>query len=122
MDLRPLLDLLYSSEFVLQQFAHTLENELQSLHDNGVMTLLDLFENLGKLTKPALDHSLAQPLLNKNSVLGLYVRRIIILFERLTFYQVVLLYESLKDYIKGGVKNDCENSISLKMEESFYRK
>ncbi|XP_033223750.1 anaphase-promoting complex subunit 5 isoform X2 [Belonocnema kinseyi] len=122
MDLRPLLDLLYSSEFVLQQFAHTLENELQLLNDNGVMALLDLFENLGKLTKPALDHSLAQPLLNKNSVLGLYVRRIIILFERLTFYQVVLLYESLKNYIEGGIKNGCENSTSLKIEESFCRK
>ena len=122
MDLRPLLNLLYSSEFVLQQFAHALENELQSLNNDGVMALLNLFENLGKLTKPAMDHSLAQPLLNKNSVLGLYVRRIIIVFERLTFYQVVLLYESLKAFINDGIKNDCENSADLKIEESFSRK
>ena len=120
--MKSLFNLLYSSEFVLQQFTHTLENELKTLKDNGVVGLLDLFENLGKLTKPVLDHSLAQPLLNKNSVLGLHVRRIIILFERLTFYQVVLLYESLVDYIKGIVKEDTVNSPSFKIEESFSRK
>ncbi|XP_043461028.1 anaphase-promoting complex subunit 5 [Leptopilina heterotoma] len=122
MDLRPLFNFLYSSEFVLQQFAHNLENELKLLRDNGVMGLLDLFENLGKLTKSNSEHSLSQPLLNKNSVLGLYVRRIIILFERLTFYQIVLLYESLKDYIKSSINDETESSVGLKTDESFSRK
>lgn len=122
MDLRPLFNYLYSSEFVLQQFTQNLENELKLLCDNGVMGLLDLFENLGKLTKSNTEHSLSQPLLNKNSVLGLYVRRIIILFERLTFYQIVLLYESLKDYIKSSINDEAENSVGLKTDESFSRK
>ncbi|XP_058790721.1 anaphase-promoting complex subunit 5 isoform X2 [Phymastichus coffea] len=41
-------------------------------------------------------------LLNKQSVLGLYVRRAIIMFQKLTFHRVVALYEQFKDYV-----NDC---------------
>lgn len=49
--------------------------------------------------KPLLDNPHVA-LLNKHSVLGLYVRRMIMLFEKLTFYKVVALFEDLKGYVR----------------------
>ncbi|XP_015517721.1 anaphase-promoting complex subunit 5 [Neodiprion pinetum] len=98
LDFRNLLNLLHSEEYVLQRFAQQLEVKLDELYHKGVEGLLDLSESLMRLMDTPLDHCVAHPALNKNSVLGLYTRRIIISFEKLTFHQVVALYESFKPY------------------------
>ncbi|KAI4477768.1 hypothetical protein M0804_012596 [Polistes exclamans] len=111
MELYTLLNILYSSEHIYS-FGHELELQLNTLLEKGIEGLLDLFDNLGRLMKSTLDHAIAVPLLNKNSVLGLYVRRIIIFFEKLPFDQSILLYEDLKNYAKNKSKSPKNTDVS----------
>lgn len=93
MKLERILNILYSPEYMLQRFACKLKTDMTSLMGNGVEGLMDLFTNVGKLMKPGeQQHQLGTVLLNKNSVLGLYVRRMCVLFEKLAFSQVVSLH------------------------------
>lgn len=121
MDLNSLLNILYSSEYILHRFAHELEVQLNILREEGVEGLVDLFDSVGRLMKPSLDHSLSLPALNKNSVLGLYVRRVVVFFEKLPFDQIVSLYEAIKKYVEKRVKHSetSDASTSSKAEESY---
>ena len=112
MELGALLNVLYSPEYILHRFARQLEVQLNVLIGKGVEGLLDLFDSIGRLMKPTLDHSLSLPALNKNSVLGLYIRRVIIFFEKLPFDQVVSLYEGLKKYLDGRTNSSESSDIS----------
>ncbi|KMQ90055.1 anaphase-promoting complex subunit 5-like protein [Lasius niger] len=112
MELTALLDMLYEPEYALHRFADQLEVELDVLDEKGVDGLLDLFDGLRRLMEPK-DHSLSLPALNRNSVLGLYVRRMLIFFEKLAFDQVVTLYNDLKKYIERKVSNSENSDISV---------
>lgn len=112
MELTALLDMLYEPEYALHRFADQLEVELDVLDEKGVDGLLDLFDGLRRLMEPK-DHSLSLPALNRNSVLGLYVRRMLIFFEKLAFDQVVTLYNDLKKYIERKVSNPENSDISV---------
>lgn len=112
MEFGALLNVLYSPEYILHRFARQLEVQLNVLIGKGVEGLLDLFDSIGRLMKPTLDHSLSLPALNKNSVLGLYIRRVIIFFEKLPFDQVVSLYEGLKKYLDGRANSSESSDIS----------
>lgn len=112
MDLNTLLNILHSPEYILHRFARQMEVQLNMLTGKGVEGLLDLFDNVGRLMKPTLDHSLSLPALNKNSVLGLYIRRVIIFFEKLPFDQVVALYEALKKYLDKRINTFDGSDIS----------
>lgn len=103
-----MLNTLYAPEYALHRFADQLEVELDVLHRKGVDGLIDLFDSLRRLMALK-DHSLFSPLLNKNSILGLYVRRMLVFFEKLAFDQVVTLYNDLKKYIEKKV-DGSENS------------
>ncbi|XP_034191300.1 anaphase promoting complex subunit 5 ida [Osmia lignaria lignaria] len=119
MEFNALLNILYSPEYILHRFAHQLEVQLNVLKGKGVEGLLDLFDSVGRLMKPTID--LALPALNKNSVLGLYIRRVIIFFEKLPFDQVVALYEALKKYLERR-SNASESSgicMGSKAEDSY---
>lgn len=121
MELNTLLNILYSPEYILHRFAHHMEVQLNVLRGKGVEGLLDLFDNVGRLMKPTLDHSLSLPALNKNSVLGLYIRRVIIFFEKLPFDQVVALYEALKKYLDNRINtfDGSDVSASSKTKDSY---
>ncbi|XP_076645488.1 anaphase promoting complex subunit 5 ida isoform X1 [Halictus rubicundus] len=121
MDLNALLNVLYSPEYVLHRFAHRLEVQLNVLKGEGIEGLLDLFDSVGRLMKSTLDHSLSLPALNKNSVLGLYIRRVIIFFEKLPFDQVVSLYEALKKYLdkKANTSEISDISTGSKVDDLY---
>ncbi|KAF3423832.1 hypothetical protein E2986_00315 [Frieseomelitta varia] len=121
MDLNTLLNILHSPEYILHRFARQMEVQLNMLTGKGVEGLLDLFDNVGRLMKPTLDHSLSLPALNKNSVLGLYIRRVIIFFEKLPFDQVVALYEALKKYLDKRINTFDGSDISTDLKtENLY--
>ncbi|XP_017876328.1 anaphase-promoting complex subunit 5 [Ceratina calcarata] len=121
MELDALMNILYSPEYDLQRFGHQLGVQLIVLKGKGIDGLLDLFESVGNLMKSSLDHSLSLPTLSKNSVLGLYIRRIIIFFEKLPFDQVVALYESLKKYLDRRANISEESDIStISKSEDLY--
>ncbi|EZA49509.1 anaphase-promoting complex subunit 5 [Ooceraea biroi] len=108
MELSVLLNTLYAPEYALHRFAAKLDMELDVLYEKGIDGLLDLFDSLRRMIEPK-EHSLSVSVLNKNSVLGLYVRRMLIFFEKLAFDQVVVLYNDLKKYIDKRI-TDTENS------------
>lgn len=107
MELDALLNMLYE-EYALHRFADRLEINLDAIHEKGIDELLDLFDNLRRLMESK-DHSLALPALSRNSVLGLYVRRMLIFFEKLAFDQVVALYNDLEKYVVKKI-DSLENS------------
>lgn len=118
MELDALLEVLYASEYVLHRFAKQLEVQLDTLHGKGVDGLLDLFDSLRRSMEPK-DHPLSLPVLNRNSVLGLYVRRMLIFFEKLPFNQVVALYNNLKKYIERKIDSleDSDTSAIFKRDD-----
>ncbi|XP_043287109.1 anaphase-promoting complex subunit 5 [Venturia canescens] len=123
MELIDLLKMLRSPEYTLQRFALQLEFEMAKLCETGIEGLLELFDSLTRLMKPSHDHSLSPAALYRNSVLGIYVRRIIVIFEQLPFFRVVKLYESFCAEFEIIMDQDLSNSISsLKKEESLSKK
>ncbi|XP_057337255.1 anaphase-promoting complex subunit 5 [Microplitis mediator] len=99
MEIDTLLTELHSPNHVLQCFAKELESECVHVCNTGIEGLSELFDVLTKFMKSSLDHSLTPHLLCRNSVLGLYVRRIIVFFEQLSFSDVAQLYDAfVKDF------------------------
>ncbi|XP_014222514.1 anaphase-promoting complex subunit 5 [Trichogramma pretiosum] len=93
---KSLFKIIDSSDFILQRLSHQLSIDLEFICTEGVKELLDLFDSLGVLMKSVTEDS---EKLNKHSVLGLYVRRAIMLFEKLNFYKIVSLFEDLQAYV-----------------------
>jgi len=117
MELNALLNTL--SLYALHRFADQLEVELDVLYEKGIDGLLDLFDNLRRMIEPK-EHPLSISMLNKNSVLGLYVRRMLIFFEKLAFDQVVVLYNDLKKYIEKKVTNIENSDISITSKQENF--
>lgn len=117
MELDALLNILYSSEYVLHRFAKKLEMQLETLSGEGIDGLLNLFDSLYRLMESK--DALFLPALNRNSVLGLYVRRMLIFFEKLPFNQVGALYNNLRKYIERKIESteDADSSVSFKRED-----
>lgn len=111
MELDALLNMLYEPEYALHRFADRLEINLDAIHEKGIDELLDLFDNLRRLMESK-DHALALPALSRNSVLGLYVRRMLIFFEKLAFDQVVALYNDMEKYVTKKIDSLESSDIS----------
>lgn len=94
MEIDTLLTELHSPNHVLQRFAKELESECVHVCDTGIEGLSELFDVLTRFMKSSLGHSLIPNLPSSNSVLGLYVRRIIVFFEQLSFSDVAQLYDA----------------------------
>ena len=111
--------LINSSEFVLLHLSAQLQTDLEKICSEGVKELLDLFNSLGNLMKPIIETP-HMALLNKHSVLGLYVRRMIIMFEKLSFYKVVALFEDIKAYISKDIDDTTNASIECTRAEFIF--
>jgi len=119
MELDALLNMLYEPEYALHRFADRLEINLDAIHEKGIDELLDLFDNLRRLMESK-DHALALPALNRNSVLGLYVRRMLIFFEKLTFNQVVALYNDLEKYVVKKIDSLDNSDVSTNSKQEDF--
>ncbi|XP_049828082.1 anaphase-promoting complex subunit 5 isoform X1 [Schistocerca gregaria] len=80
---------------LLPSLYRSFENELLEIYKKGVGSILDLISSVGRLM---LEPSVMMPIVNKSSVIGLYLRRIILHFEKLSFSQVVSVYQVFKEY------------------------
>ncbi|KAL0098394.1 hypothetical protein PUN28_008359 [Cardiocondyla obscurior] len=112
-----LLNMLQEPEYSLHRYAGRLEINLDVIQEKGIDELLDLFDNLRRLMESK--DALALPVLSRNSVLGLYVRRMLIFFEKLAFDQVVALHNDLEKYAREKI-DSLESDISTisKQEET----
>lgn len=77
------------------------EKKLLEAHQKGVASILDLIQSLGRLmVEPS---HMAPPIVHKSSVIGLYIRRIMVLFDKLSFSQVVKIFQAFKLYYERSV-------------------
>lgn len=114
MNCQELFKILNNSDYTLSHYSHELELDLSAVKDGGVKEILDLFDDLEKLMKPKIDNPY-MTLLNKQSILGLYVRRAIVMFQKLNFHRVVTLFEEFKSYVNDGL--DITHSINMTLDE-----
>lgn len=76
-----------------------MDNFTDRLHEfyvEGVLPFMDFFQELQRILQPS--ESLSEPVIVGSSVLGLFLRRMIHAFDKLSFSQVTKLYTRYKDY------------------------
>ncbi|XP_053204085.1 anaphase-promoting complex subunit 5-like isoform X2 [Panonychus citri] len=91
------------SKMILQLF----EERMVNLVNEDVGSIIDLIAKSKPYisTGSNLTHSYTLGI-NKSSILGLFLRKMAIFFDRLDFMKIVQLYESLQLYYKEGQKKD----------------
>ncbi|PNF24685.1 hypothetical protein B7P43_G17552 [Cryptotermes secundus] len=102
LELSELRGILSSGEYaLLTAHIQNFEKKLLEAHQRGVASILDLIQSLGRLmVEPS---HMAPPIVHKSSVIGLYIRRIMVLFDKLSFSQVVGIYQAFKLYYERSV-------------------
>lgn len=97
MELSEFIALLHSGQYTwLPAHISALKRSLLEINDGGVCAIQSLMHDLNVTFFS--DSALLQPVVNKSSIIGLFLRRIIIFFDKLTFSQVVAVYRSFKAY------------------------
>ncbi|KAK3923376.1 Anaphase-promoting complex subunit 5 [Frankliniella fusca] len=97
MELSEFMTVLHSGQYSwLPAHISALKKTLGEINDGGVCAIQTLIQDLN--TTIFSDSALLQPVVNKSSIIGLFLRRIIIFFDKLTFSQVVAVYRSYKAY------------------------
>lgn len=97
MELSEFMALLQSGRYTwLPAHITALKKALADINDGGVCAIQTLIHELNSTVFA--DSALLQPVVNKSSIIGLFLRRIIIFFDKLTFSQVVAVYRSFKAY------------------------
>lgn len=115
-----ILQLLQTSDLTLKELCVKIKDKmktelytiflkrLQEFIDEGVGALRDYFQNITSLLLPV---NQDQPTITKSSVLGLFIRRMILAFEKLTFGQMTDLYTKFFHYYNtASLSNNIEDS------------
>ena len=80
------------------------KNDMAQIIEEGVGGLMDLVLSLEKMVSPEKrrpeEHNL--PEIQKTSVVGLFIRRIILCFDKLNFSEVSHLYHNFRQYCENG--------------------
>ena len=81
------------------------KNDMAKIVSEGVGGLMDLSVSLEKMVSPEkrLQDDINVPLLHRASVVGLFLRRIILCFDKLNFSEVSHLYHNFKEYYERGM-------------------
>ncbi|KAK3088849.1 hypothetical protein FSP39_024561 [Pinctada imbricata] len=102
-----ILELLQSADLPLEDLIEKLKplirytlyedfnTRLKDFYENGVLSLMDFFQELSKLLP---EPSTFEPIISSSSVLGLFLRRMILAFDKLSFTQVTMLHSHYKLY------------------------
>ncbi|KAG1666329.1 Anaphase-promoting complex subunit 5 [Nymphon striatum] len=79
-------------------------NRLNELKEGGIAILMDFIQSLEILM---IDPQFPIPLVHKSSITGLYLRKIMLAFDKLTFSQVTQLFKQYLQYFdKSGINAD----------------
>nr|CAD7459333.1 unnamed protein product [Timema tahoe] len=98
LDLSELQAMLHSDQYnLLATQVRTFESKLVELDKGGVVAMLDLFSNIKNHLKEPLP---LNPAVTKTSIIGMFLRRIYVFFEKQTFSEVVALCEAFRKYLK----------------------
>lgn len=79
---------------------------LKELRDSGVASIMDFLQSLEVLlVEPQNDKAIV----HKSSVLGLFIRRMLLTFDKLSFSNVVKLHKSFSQYYDSAFKKDKDD-------------
>ncbi|XP_033102133.1 anaphase-promoting complex subunit 5-like [Anneissia japonica] len=78
--------------------ANTLLTSWEKFISEGLSSMADVFVAAGKL----LEASESEPVVHRNCIIGLFIRRMILAFDQLSFNTVCKLYKNLKKYCLQG--------------------
>ncbi|CAH0393703.1 unnamed protein product [Bemisia tabaci] len=85
-------------------------DQVSIILDEDVGHLIEVINSMGGLM---LDHDTVGPLVNKSSPVGVFLRRVLLCFDKLTFSQTLRIYQSYKIHC-ANIKTIKEASPSLK--------
>ncbi|XP_071450203.1 anaphase-promoting complex subunit 5 [Hetaerina americana] len=118
LDLEELLSLLKTGKYALiSAHVENFECQLMDVYRKGVAGLLDIIQNVIQIL---VEPTQLSPVVNKSSVIGLYLRRIIVCIDKLSFSQVVRAYQNYKIYYEkaqGEQGRSKEPKASQKSEQ-----
>ncbi|KAJ9592635.1 hypothetical protein L9F63_015690, partial [Diploptera punctata] len=102
LELNELQAMLTSGKYnLLPAHMQSFEKKLMEIYQKGVGSILDLVQSMQRLlVEPS---HMVSPVVHKSSIIGLYMRRIMIFFDKLSFSQVVDIYQSFKRYYEKNV-------------------
>ncbi|XP_022084224.1 anaphase-promoting complex subunit 5-like [Acanthaster planci] len=90
-------DLLMKVKEIDEELSKDLLETLSSINTSGLSALADFIQSLHKL----LDSNNGQSPVHRHSILGIFIRRMVLSYDKLSFDQVSALYKSLKAYLSG---------------------
>ncbi|KAG8201693.1 hypothetical protein JTE90_012757 [Oedothorax gibbosus] len=102
-DLQSLLNILHPSIQAIQVHPRTYQlfiDRLNNIRENGIAALLDFFSTLDSLLVEAQTPN--QPVVHKSSVLGLFIRHMLLAFDKLTFSQQTKLCRKFHMYFDAA--------------------
>ncbi|KAK4872855.1 hypothetical protein RN001_014884 [Aquatica leii] len=120
--LEELLDILTCGKYLIhQEVIDSFNDTLRHLNEDGIDYLLLVMDNIGKLilhdTDIVMNKTISQ--INKKSVIGYYLRRLLINFDKLTFSEVSSVISSFQRYYLYEVKED-KVGINRKLNLVYY--
>lgn len=101
-------------------------DRLQNLKENGVAAIMDYIATLDSLL---VEPAPILPLIQKSSVLGLFIRHMLLAFDKLSFSLVTKLCTKLHTYFDAAFEQCLDESVEVsssdspldeKLEESYY--
>ncbi|XP_035670806.1 anaphase-promoting complex subunit 5-like [Branchiostoma floridae] len=93
-----------------------LDNKLKEMAQDGLMVLTDFMQSLEQLFNLSAEGE--EPLLQRAGVVGMFIRRMVLAFDKLSFSQVSSLYELLMEYCQEGkssVRDNLDTSDAMEM-------
>lgn len=86
---------------LLTAHVQNFDKKLVEILQKGVSSILDLIQSLRRLmVEPS---HMVPAIVHKSSVIGLYIRRIMVLFDKLSFSQVVGIFQAFKLYYERSI-------------------
>ncbi|XP_070532734.1 anaphase-promoting complex subunit 5-like [Ptychodera flava] len=99
-----LKELMPEVQEISEDIHKNLNDRLDEVYANGLSTLIDFFQSLDKLLE-SID---GEPVIHRSSIIGIFVRRMILAFDKLSFSQISKLYKLMRQYYLNKVDADMD--------------
>ncbi|XP_063240526.1 anaphase-promoting complex subunit 5 [Bacillus rossius redtenbacheri] len=86
------------------------KDRMARLFDEGISSLLDVSQSLRTLMS---EPSQINPTVHRSSIIGIYLRRIVVYFDKLNFSQLVSLFTSFKSYYLQAKLDDVPETCAM---------
>lgn len=95
------------------------DENLGDLYKSGIGSLLNVIDELKLVLDGESNQNSSQPVKNviaKNSVIGHFLRRFIIFFQKLSFSEVSMLYQNFGRYYNSWLKSVQSSMMSVELD------